>query len=132
MLLARHKRLGSETQRLVRKVMAYIHSHYAEDISREQMASHVGISARHLTRSFALEAGLTPIEYLNRFRVAQARRLLDEGHTNITEVMSAVGFCDSSYFSRIFRREVGMSPSAYRAHARTLHQPSPPVGDLRQ
>ncbi len=111
--LARNRRLGSDTQRLVRKVMAYIQAHYAEDISREQMASHAGISARHLTRSFALEAGLTPIDYLNRFRVMQARRLLDEGRTNITEVMAAVGFGDSSYFSRVFRREVGMCPSAY-------------------
>lgn len=112
--LARNKRLGSESQRLARKVMAYIHAHYAEDITREQMASHVGVSARHLTRCFALEAGLSLIDYLNRFRVMQARRLLDEGSTNITEVMGAVGFSDSSYFSRIFRREVGMSPSAYR------------------
>ncbi len=112
--LARNKRLGSETQRLARKVMAYIHAHYAQEISREQMASHAGISARHLTRCFVQEVGLSPIDYLNRFRVAQARRLLDEGHTNITEVMGAVGFSDSSYFSRIFRRAVGMSPSAYR------------------
>ena len=114
--LARNKRLGSETQRLARKVMAYIHAHYNQDISREQMARHAGISVRHLTRCFTQEVGLSPMDYLNRFRVAQARRLLDEGHTNITEVMGAVGFSDSSYFSRIFRREVGMSPSAYRAH----------------
>jgi len=60
------------------------------------------------------EAGLSPIDYLNRFRVVQARHLLDEGGMNITEIMNAVGFRDSSYFSRIFRREVGMSPSAYR------------------
>jgi len=118
--LASNKSLGSETQRLARKVMAYIHAHYAQDISREQMASYAGISVRHLTRCFAQEIGLSPIDYLNRFRVAQARRLLDEGHTNITEVMSAVGFCDSSYFSRIFRREVGMSPRTYRVHPHTL------------
>lgn len=115
--LARNKRLGSETQRLARKVMAYIHAHYAEDISREQMASYAGVSERHLARCFVQEAGLSPIDYLNRFRVVQARRLLDEGGMNITEIMNAVGFRDSSYFSRVFRREVGMSPSAYR------HQP---------
>ena len=119
--LARNKRLGSETQRLARKVMAYIHAHYAEDISREQMASHAGISGRHLTRCFVQEAGLSPIDYLNRFRVVQARRLLDEGSMNITEIMNAVGFRDSSYFSRVFRREVGMSPSAYRNQSSAPH-----------
>jgi AraC-like DNA-binding protein/ActR/RegA family two-component response regulator len=115
--LARNKRLGSETQRLVRKVMAYIQTNFSQDISREQMAGYMGVSARHLTRCFAQEVGLSPIDYLNRFRVLQARRLLDDGHANITEVMNAVGFRDSSYFSRIFRREVGMSPSAYLRRA---------------
>jgi len=121
--LARHKRLGTETQRLVRKAMAYMHTHYAQRISREQLASHVGVSARHLTRCFTQEVGLSPIEYLNRFRVAQACRLLDEGHTNITEVMAAVGFSDSSYFSRVFRREVGMSPRAYLHRALNASHP---------
>jgi signal transduction histidine kinase/AraC-like DNA-binding protein/ActR/RegA family two-component response regulator len=116
--LARNKRLGSETQRLVRKAMAYIQTHYAEDLSRERLASHIGVSVRHLTRCFTQEVGLSPVDYLNRFRVTQARRLLDEGQTNITEVMAAVGFGDSSHFSRVFRREVGMSPSAYLRRAR--------------
>ncbi|MCX6032732.1 MAG: substrate-binding domain-containing protein [Chloroflexi bacterium] len=130
--LARNKRLGSETQRLVRRVMAYIHTNFSQDISREQMASYVGVSARHLTRCFAQEVGLSPIDYLNRFRVVQARRLLDDGHANITEVMNAVGFRDSSYFSKIFRREVGMSPSAYRRHAHTPNQPPAVASDKRQ
>ncbi|MDH7487139.1 MAG: substrate-binding domain-containing protein [Anaerolineae bacterium] len=113
-VLARHKGLGSETQRLVRKAMAYIHTHYAQDLSRDQIAHHVGVSARHLTRCFTQEVGISPIDYLNRFRITQARRLLENGDGTITEVMAAVGFSDSSYFSRVFRREVGMSPSAYR------------------
>ncbi len=127
--LARNKRLGSETQRLVRKVMAYIHTNFSQDISREQMASYAGVSARHLTRCFAQEVGLSPIDYLNRFRVVQARRLLDDGHANITSVMFAVGFRDSSYFSRIFRREVGTSPSAYRRHTHIPNQP-PAAGSV--
>jgi signal transduction histidine kinase/DNA-binding LacI/PurR family transcriptional regulator/AraC-like DNA-binding protein/ActR/RegA family two-component response regulator len=112
-VLERNRRLGSEGQRLVRKVMAYIHAHYSEDITREQLALHVGLSARHLTRCFNQEIGLAPMDYLNRFRVVQARRLLDEGHFNITEVMAATGFNDSSYFSRVFRREAGISPRKY-------------------
>lgn len=113
--LARDRRLGSEMQRLVRKAMAFIHEHYSEPISREEIAAAAGVSPRHLTRSFAQETGVTPIDYLNRYRVAQARRLLDEAdERNITEVMGAAGFADSSYFARVFRREVGVSPSAYQ------------------
>lgn len=112
--LARSQRLSSEPQRLVRQVMAYIHAHYAEDLSRARLAAHAGLSERHLTRCFVAETGIAPLDYLNRYRMTQARRLLDTGNLSVTEVMHAVGFANPSHFSRIFRREVGVSPSAYR------------------
>ncbi len=52
--------------------------------------------------------------YLNRYRIQQARQLLKNTHKSITEIALDVGFSSSSYFSRIFRRETGMSPEAYR------------------
>ena len=112
--LSRSKRLGSENQRLVRKVMAYIHEHYPESLSRERLASYAGVSERHLNRCFVQETGLAPGSYLNRYRIQKARCLLVERDLSITEVMGTVGFSDSSYFTRVFRREVGMSPSKYQ------------------
>ena len=112
--LARDRRLGSETQRMVRRAMAYIHEHYAEPLAREDVASHVGVSARHLTRCFQQEMGLSPIAYLNRYRVRQAKRLLEAGDSSITAVADAVGFASSGYFTDAFRREVGMSPREYQ------------------
>ncbi|MCX7680581.1 MAG: substrate-binding domain-containing protein [Anaerolineae bacterium] len=112
--LARSKRLGSEAQRLVRKAMAYIHEHYAEPLSRRDIAYHVGVSQDYLTRCFRQELGITPVAYLNRYRVHQAKALLAAGEQSITEVAMAVGFTDSNYFSRVFRQEVGISPTAYR------------------
>lgn len=112
--LARSKRLGSEAQRLVRRLMAYIHEHYAEPLSRQEMASFAGVSERHLNRCFLQETSLTPVAYLNRYRIQKAKELLKEGRLNITEVMGAVGFSDSSYFTRVFRREAGMAPREYQ------------------
>jgi YesN/AraC family two-component response regulator len=112
--LARHKNLGSDMQRAVRKVMAYIHEHYAEPISREDMAAYAGVSARYLTRCFQQEMGVSPITYLNRYRIKQAKRLLQTETKNITTVAEAVGFANSSYFARVFQREVGLSPHLYR------------------
>ncbi|MGC9523316.1 MAG: substrate-binding domain-containing protein [Anaerolineae bacterium] len=103
-----------ETQMLVRRAMAYIHEHYMEPITRKEIAAHVNVSARHLDRCFSDETGITPIDYLNRFRLRQARRLLRSNTLNISEIAAAVGFSDSSYFSRVFSREVGMSPSDFR------------------
>ena len=112
--LSRSKRLGTENQRLVRKVMAYMHEHFAEALSRELLAGYAGVSERHLNRCFVQETGLAPGSYLNRYRIQKARCLLVEQDLSITEVMGSVGFSDSSYFTRVFRREVGMSPSEYQ------------------
>jgi AraC-like DNA-binding protein len=117
--LARHKRLGSENQRLVRRVMAYLHENFAQPISREQLASYAGVSERHLNRCFMQETGTTPLTYLNRYRIQQARTLLAEGQLSVIEVMGRVGFSESSYFTRLFRREVGVSPGAYKKGSRS-------------
>ncbi|MEJ5199580.1 MAG: DNA-binding response regulator, partial [Anaerolineae bacterium] len=116
-VLTRNKRLGSEAQRTTRKAMAYIHEHYAEPISREDLAAHIGVSARHLTRCFHQEMGISPITYLGRYRVERAKRLLEAGDKTITEVAIATGFGSSSYFADAFRRETGMSPREYQRRA---------------
>jgi AraC-like DNA-binding protein len=120
-VLARGKRLGSEAQRVARMAMAYIHERYAEPVSREQMARDLNVNERYLTRCFGQETGLTPIAYLNRYRIAQARALLDRSRLSVTEVALACGFSDSSYFGRVFQKEVGLSPTVYRRH--TLSHP---------
>jgi YesN/AraC family two-component response regulator len=109
-----NRRLSAEAQRLVRESMAYIHGHYAEPISRTDLARHVALSEDYLTACFRKELGVTPIAYLNRYRVHQAKQLLSDTSKSITEIALEVGFSDSGYFSRVFRREVGLSPEAYR------------------
>lgn len=111
--LSRRRRGGSETQRVVMRAMGFIHEHYANPISRADIAEFAGLSERHLTRCFRQEVGLTPMTYLNRYRVRQARVMLESGKTNITEIALDVGFSTSGYFTRVFRDEVGMSPREY-------------------
>jgi signal transduction histidine kinase/DNA-binding LacI/PurR family transcriptional regulator/DNA-binding response OmpR family regulator len=112
--LERKQRLGGEAQRLIRSAMAYLHEHFAEPITRPDLARHVGITEDYLTFCFRQELGTTPIEYLHRYRVNQAKRLLKNSQESITKIAMDVGFSDSGYFSRIFRRETGMSPEVFR------------------
>jgi signal transduction histidine kinase/AraC-like DNA-binding protein len=112
--LERKRKLSVDAQRLVRQAMAYLHEHYAEAISRDDLARHVGMSDDYLTHCFRQEVGMTPIAYLNRYRVDQAKQLLKDTSQSITDIALAVGFSDSGYFSRVFRREVGLSPEAFR------------------
>jgi signal transduction histidine kinase/AraC-like DNA-binding protein/ActR/RegA family two-component response regulator len=112
--LERNRQLSGEAQRLVRQAMAFIHEHYADPFSRRALARHVALSEDYLTACFRKELGVTPIAYLNRYRVYQAKKLLADPCKSITEIALEVGFSDSGYFSRVFRREVGVSPEAYR------------------
>lgn len=112
--LERKRRLSVDAQRLVRLAMAYLHERYAESISRWDLAQYVSISEDYLTYCFRQELGTTPMQYLQRYRVNQAKLLLKNSPKSITEIAQAVGFTDSGYFSRVFHRQTGMSPEAFR------------------
>jgi YesN/AraC family two-component response regulator len=112
--LTRTDKSGTTARRLVRKAIAYLHEHYSEPISRNQLANYVSVSENYLTHCFHQEMGISPMTYLNRYRIKRARALLETGDQIITEVALTVGFSDSTYFSRVFQREVGVSPGAYR------------------
>lgn len=112
--LSRDLRLGTDAQRLARKAMAYIHEHYTEPLTREELARHVNASDGYLARCFRQETGLTPMSYLNRYRVRQAQSLLTSTRQSVTAIALACGFSDVNYFSRVFRQETGQSPLAYR------------------
>ena len=77
--LSREKRLGSETQRLVRRAMAYIHENYAQPISRKDIAQYASVSEEYLSNCFHHEIGITLVAYINRYRVLQAKSLLERG-----------------------------------------------------
>lgn len=116
--LSRQHTLGRATQRLVRQAIARVHTHYAEPLSREDIARHIGISADYLTDCFRQELGITPMTYLRRFRIHRACELLETSDLSIMQVALEVGFSESAHFTRTFQREVGVTPRAYRSGKR--------------
>jgi AraC-like DNA-binding protein len=113
-VLSRAGTLGSDAQNIVRKAMVYLHEHYMEPVSLEEAARHVNLSKEYLARCFRQEMGITLVTYLNRYRVNQAKALLEKGELSLTEIALETGFSSSAYFSRVFRQEVGMSPRDYK------------------
>ena len=107
------KRVGGGAQRIARQSLAYIHSHYAEPITRVDLAGHAGVNERYLTHCFRQGVGITPIDYLNRCRVDAAKGMLVRGGKSIGEVAAAAGFGSSSQFSRVFHEYTGMSPREF-------------------
>jgi len=96
------------------RVIGYMERHLAEPLTVEQLAKVSGMSVPVFFREFGSVMGCPPIEYFLRMRIGRARRLLQTGMMRINEVGAAVGFEDSNYFTRQFRRLTGSSPRDYR------------------
>lgn len=107
-------------QWLIQEVKSYIGKHYAQALSLEILAEFLSISPFFLSRVFNSESGFSLSEYLTMVRMNQAKTLLLDGRMNVSEVADAVGYEDSGYFSKVFKRHFGCSPSsmAWRSPAK--------------
>lgn len=90
----------------------YLHAHYANDVSLNELAAIAGLSRFHFCRVFRRATGLSPSAYQTQLRIAAAKRQLANG-TPISTVASTLGFYDQSHFGWHFKRQVGVTPGAY-------------------
>ncbi|SDC17022.1 AraC-type DNA-binding protein [Paenibacillus sp. UNCCL117] len=98
----------------VEKSITYIEQHYTEKVSIEKLSEVAGgMPAVAFSRLFRDETGMPPLEYVANVRVNQAKLQLDRKNSRVKEVAAAVGFRSEFYFSRIFQRLVGVSPTLY-------------------
>jgi AraC-like DNA-binding protein len=105
--------------------LRFVEEHFAERIQAEQVASLCGLTRFAFSRAFHSAFGLTFRDYVVRFRIGEACKLLKDRTRSITDVTYAVGFNDSSYFARMFRRYAGSLPSDYQGGAHPLSSVSP-------
>jgi AraC-like DNA-binding protein len=101
-------------------VLSHMEKHYSEHIRLSDLARMSGLSVSSLQRSFRTITGHAPIEYLIRLRMLRACELLRTGGLNVTETAYQVGFSDSNYFSRQFRRILECTPREYIQRARMV------------
>lgn len=97
----------------VQKAARFIEYNYSRSIDVEDIAASVGISRSHLYRLFMENISVPPNEYLMRCRMNKAAALLEEGRLSVGEVASSTGFSDQLYFSRVFKKYMGIPPSQY-------------------
>jgi transcriptional regulator GlxA family with amidase domain len=98
----------------LRKLAEYLDSHIQRKASVAAMARSGGVSKRTLLRKFKEQTGLSPMECLNQMRLSKACRLLRESPMEIKHIAIACGFPDSNYFSRQFRKSLGITPRRFR------------------
>lgn len=102
--------LAPLTGQIVKKAQLYLCQHSTLSISRWQVADEVHTSEDYLTRIFKKELGLSPWEYLNRYRIWLAENLLRNTGMSVNEVSNETGFQDQAYFCRVFKKIKGYSP----------------------
>jgi AraC-like DNA-binding protein/ligand-binding sensor protein len=99
---------------VILRAMSYIRRNFTEKVSLEEVADEVSLSPTYFSRLFKEEAGQSFKVYLNDLRIGEAKNLLAETDLPLIEIASRVGFEDQSYFSRVFRNVVGISPGRFR------------------
>ncbi|MCS7048629.1 MAG: AraC family transcriptional regulator [Verrucomicrobiae bacterium] len=97
------------------KLQRYIHEHLREPLTLAQLAAVANLSPAHFTRVFKKQFSVSPMYYVIQKRVALACTLLTETNLAVKQVSAAVGYDDPYYFSRLFHKVTGTTPTDYRA-----------------
>lgn len=92
-------------------MLTFIRRHLQQPLSRQELAAAFGVSPEHINLLFRQELGMTPSAVINRERVMLAYRLIHEQGKSVKEAAYAVGYGDPFYFSRVFKRILGIPPS---------------------
>lgn len=99
---------------LVQKVQEYIHQNLGTKLPRQELADHVHLSADYLTKLFKRVTGVALVQYIIDTRMEQAARMIAEGGQSIGDVAGQLGYDNFSYFSNLFKRSTGVTPSEYK------------------
>lgn len=96
------------------KAKDYIDEHYHHPLTLEEVAEYVGISPYYFSKLFKDRFGMTFIDYVTDVRIARAKKEMANPNKSLKEICFLVGYNDPNYFSRVFKKHTGMSPSEYR------------------
>jgi transcriptional regulator GlxA family with amidase domain len=107
---------------VVRECEEWLQDHFREPGAVAGVVSHAGIAERTLKRRFKAATGLAIIDYAQNLRIEEAKRKLESSDEPADEIGFAIGYEDSSFFRRLFKRRTGISPGRYRRLFQPIHQ----------
>lgn len=117
-------RIG-DTNKVIPALKDHIREHCGEALSVNDLVRISGYGRTRLFTLFTAEAGITPIDFLNRCRIDRAQDLIRQGATNLQDIASACGFSSSTYFISVYRKYTGTSPRSISMRERQLVTPVP-------
>lgn len=113
-LTTEHKLKNDYLDAEMEAALEYFNEHYNTELCIEEYARSKGMSVSWFIRNFKQYTGTTPMQYIVAVRIANAQMLLETTHDTVTEIGHIVGYENPLYFSRIFKKQKGLSPSEYR------------------
>lgn len=112
--MTKNSKVESQEDKIT-KAMDFIETFYNQGIKVNDIAYEAGLSAGRLWHLFKERTGFTPVEYLTRIRIEQAKKLLLTSDDKLCNLYYEVGFNSQAYFARRFKEVVGISPTQFRA-----------------
>lgn len=113
-----HACSNAESNEHISKIFSLINDHAFDNFTLNEICEEINISKYHLCRIFKENLGMTITEFVKRKRLSLARRLLKNTDLKTTEIAQKCGFCNSSFFAKVFLREYGITPTDYRTKYR--------------
>ncbi len=104
----------SHNEKIVEILVDYIHHHYEQDISLDQLSEMVSLSPAYTSTIFKQVTGQTIINYINEYRMEKAKQLLSETNMKLVNIYPLVGYSSQTYFCTLFKSMFGETPSQYR------------------
>jgi AraC family transcriptional regulator len=107
---------GGLGEKRLKRVLAYIDAHLAENIGLQDMATVAGLGQHHFATMFRQSMGISPYRYVINRRIDRAKRQLRQKDAAISDIALSCGFADQSHLTKHFRKIVGITPRAFRKH----------------
>ncbi|MCR8980830.1 AraC family transcriptional regulator [Brevibacillus laterosporus] len=110
----RHRESGSSpSKKVIEEAITYINGHYMNPLTLDELAELHAMSPKRFSYFFHKYTGFRPIDYVINYRMERASELLKTGNYPICDIAVSVGYANPLYFSRVFKKKFGVSPSAY-------------------
>lgn len=100
---------------VIRNAQLYIEQNILRKFSMEELATQFALSRRNFDRRFIQATGNTPLEYQQRVRIEQAKKMLESGRNTVSDVMYETGYTDQKAFRAVFKKITGLTPADYRS-----------------
>lgn len=104
---------NAQITQISRSAIKYIDDHYSEDIPLSLVATKLGLSPSYLSSRFSSETGMGFVDYVNKVRIEHACSYLKQGYYKVYEISEKVGFKDTKYFAKIFKKITGSTPKKF-------------------